>query len=201
MPGGSLWNALRVFALAGALFAVAITGMLWWGSARPLPSDADLRKGFQVHRAEFDSLAAMALADTLLVGAGIWPGASIYVRDTPLHDRRLTEDEVMRSGRSAYRRLLKRAGIPSVSRTRKRRELYFVVRSAYARLPARSRVPVVSSSGQPQRTATSVSGRYRKGFVYAEEPVQPLVSSLDSLESYGFVVLAPRWFMFLYPVD
>jgi hypothetical protein len=164
---------------------LSIAGWLWWNLFRPLPSDAQLQRLFQEHRAELDRLAAMALADTQLVGAGhdwMLMSFGVYVLDTPRFNRRLSDDEVRSSRRIELRRLLDRAGLPSVSRSGKGDAVWFVVMSH--------------------------AGGARKGIVYSERPLKPAVSSLDSLERVrspsgqaGYVTLAPRWSLFLEPTD
>ena len=172
-------------ALIRALVAIAgvlllwFAGCVWWTLFRPLPSDAKLERLFREHRAELDRLAAMAIDDTQLVGAGSY---GVYVRDTSRFNRRLTEEELHSTGRIELLRLLDRAGLPAVSRPRDGVALWFVV---------------VANAG----------GR-RKGIVYSELPLEPIVSSLDSLQRLrsstwqsAYVPLTPRWFLFLQPRD
>ena len=156
----------------------AVVGLLWWILFRPLPSDAQLQGLFRDHRAELDQLAAVALADTQLVGAWRF---GVYVRDTPRFNRLLMEWEVRSSGRLELRRLLDRAGLPSISRSERGDALRFVV--------------------------VSRAGGARKGIIYSERPLRPAVSSLDGLErrsangESAYVPLAPHWFLFLEPTD
>ena len=182
MPNRSLWKTVVVVGLACVGIILAVGAWLWWQFFGPLPGDAALRARFSDHRAELDSLAAMACADSQLVGTGRSPtGFSVFVRDTSAFNRRLTESELATSGRSAYGRLLGRAGLPSLSRQRDAKVVRFVVKSNQTRL---------------------------KGILYSEKPVGPLVSSLDGREraivertGSAYVALAPRWFLFLEPGD
>lgn len=160
-----------VLGMTAVLSTLAVGAFLWSGLSGSLPSDAELRKRFQDHRAEFDSLATMALADTLLVGAGAWPLTSVFIRGTGAYNRRLTDEEVVSTGRSAYRRLLARAGVPAISRSRKGDAVTFVVQT---------------------------SQRQRKGICYSKDPPPySQVASLDRVADYGYVVLAPRWYLFV----
>ena len=178
------WTIRALLAVAGVML-LSIVGWLWWSLFRPLPSDAQLHRLFRDHRAELDPLAAMALADTQLVGAGHdWRlrGFGVYVRDTPRFNRRLTDREVRATGRIELCRLLNRAGLPAISRSGTGDALRFVVMSH--------------------------PGGARKGIAYSERPLAPAVASLDSLErrssalgESGYVILAPRWFLFLEPND
>ena len=166
----------------GAAALVALGGWWWWSFSRPLPSDAALIARFHEHQPELDRLAAMAIADTGLVGIGYDPSTnrrSVYVIDTPLFNRRLTLGEERASGRSELRRLLERAGLPALSRARDGKTVRFVVASRW---------------------------RVRKGFVYSEKPPAPQRSSLDGIDKVSadsmptaYVALAPKWFLFLEP--
>lgn len=161
----------------GSLAGVAIlivVGSLSCGRSLPLPSDAELTTRFREHRSEFDSLAAMALADTQLVGLGTLGRFEVFVRDTSPYNRRLTDDEVRATGRSEFRRLIDRAGVPSLSRSAEGDRVWFVV---------------VSNGGT------------RKGLMYSQRPMEPLLTSLDGRDSSGYVPLAPRWFLFVEPSD
>lgn len=170
-------------AMAGMLLLIGGAGPLQ-NLSRPLPSDASLRVRFREHRREFDALARMALADTQLAGAGHDPllrQFNVFVHDTPQHDRMLTGDEVRATGRSEIRRLLERAGLPALSRSREGDAVWFVVMSR---------------------------AEARKGIVYSKKPMTPLRKSLDGLEragagyvTAGYVRLAPEWFLFLIPSD
>ena len=175
--------------IVGVLVAMVLLGVvipgswLWWHGFRPLPSDASLKSRFSAHRSDFDSLAAMALADTQLVRAAHDPMLmrfTVFVHDNERFDRMLPETEVQATGRAGLRRLIDRAGVPSLSRTGD--EVRFVVRSNW--------------------------GKGRKGYIYSPRELKPLRQSLDELgrtsaglgES-GYVPLAPRWFLFLEPTD
>src|SRR5262245_55154637 len=146
-----------LLAVIAAVLAFAAAVAWWtWNLTRPLPTDAALTARFREHRADFDSLAMVALADTNLVGAAHdWMSMKleVYVRDTPRNDRLLTPQDVLATGRSAYRRLLDRAEIPSAAR--REGAVWLVVGS--------------------NRSA-------RKGFLYSEEGPTPLRSTLNGLE-------------------
>jgi hypothetical protein len=169
--------------LASMAGVVAFAAWLGWNLFRPLPSDASFRSRFQAHRSDFDSLATMALADTLLVGAGhdwmLMPLA-VFVRGDAHFNNRLTDGEVSASGRTGLRRLIDRAGVPSVARGDD--AVRFVVMSHH--------------------------GSARKGLVYSLRAMTPLRPSLDGLDranagyvATGYVPLAPRWFILLEPSD
>jgi hypothetical protein len=170
-----------LLASVGGVIAFAV--WLWWNLFRPLPSDASLSSRFLAHRSDFDSLATMALADTQLVGAGhdwMLMRFTVFVHDNARFDRMLPEGEVRATGRTEYRRLIDRAGVPSVSRGRD--AVWFM--------------------------AMSHHGRAMKGIVYSERALTPLRPSLDGLEREnsasamaGYVPLAPKWFLFLEPTD
>jgi hypothetical protein len=132
-------------------------------------SDATLRKRFSEHREAFDSLATMAIADTQLVGLG---PTAVFVRDTPTRSRALTEPEVSASGRARFRALLQLAGLPALSRERNGEAIWFVVRT---------------------------HDGTRKGYVHSRAPREPVLGSLDDSPQYGYVALAPGWFLFLQP--
>ena len=161
---------------------LSLVGWLWWNLLRPLPSDVELERRFREHRQDLDTLVAMAVADTQLVGMGHDPMLMrfvVFVHDRPQFNRLLTDGEVRATGRSEYRPRMGRAGIPALSRARGGDAVWFVVRS---RIGA------------------------RKGYVYSEKPLAPLRHSLDGFErasagSSGYVPLAPRWFLFLEPSD
>lgn len=148
----------------------------------PLPADSILRAQFEAHRGEFDALAAMALADSQLVGAGHDPMLSrftVFIKDTPRFNRVLTEEEVRATGRSEYRRLLDRAGLGSISRSPS--AIWFVVRT---------------------------NSKAKKGFLFSERPMAPVEPALDGLDvevngyvRSGYVALAPRWYLFLESSD
>src|SRR5215467_2419465 len=99
---GSFHMRRDLMAIGVLVVGAIIGGFL---SVRPpaLTSDADLRKRFNERREAFDSLATLAIADTQLVGLG---AGAIYVRDSTAQNRRLSEQEVLASGRSGFRRLL-----------------------------------------------------------------------------------------------
>lgn len=169
--------------LAGLMLLIVAWG-LWSSRVRPLPSDVVLRKQFHDHRSELDQLAAMAQADTQLVGAGhdwILRRFSVYVRDTPRFNRLLSDEEVRSTGRLELRRLLDRSGLRSISRSTKGDAIRFVVMS---------------------------HGGARKGIVFSEMPLAPTRASLDGLErvratyvASGYAALAPRWYLFLESTD
>ena len=177
----SLVGPLLALASVGGVIAFAV--WLWWNLFRPLPSDASLSSRFHAHRSDFDSLATMALADTQLVGAGhdwMLMRFTVFVHDNARFNRMLTDGEVRATGRAGLRRLIDRAGVPSISRGAD--AVWFVVMSNH--------------------------GRARKGLVYSERAPGPLRPSLDGLERTkagyvmpGYVPLAPRWFLFLEPAD
>lgn len=181
----SAWKGplLALVAIAGTLLLVTV-GWMGWSLSRPLPSDAVLRSRFHDHRAELDRLAAIAQADTHLVGAGHDPWLmrfTVYVHDTPAFDRMLSDHEVRATGRAELLRLLDRAGLPSVGRSRDGGTVWFAVRSRWG---------------------------VRKGIVFSERPLSPTRPSLDGLERDlasgvppAYVVLAPRWYVFLMPRD
>ena len=156
-------------AIGACIVGTIIAGVLSSGSHAT--SDAALRKRFGEHRAAFDSLATMAVADTQLVGLG--PN-TVFVRDTATQNRRLTDEEVRASGRSRLVALLQRIGLPGLSRERDGGAIWFVV---------------VTHDGT------------RKGYVYSREPREPALGSLDDAPQYGYVALAPGWFLFLQPAD
>src|SRR5262249_14984002 len=166
--------------LVNAAIGIAAGAWLWWRYFGPLPPDAALRTRFSEHRAEFDSLATIACADSELVAVVRTPnGFSVFVRHTPTSNRRLREMEVAASGRIAYRRLLGRAGVPRISRAAEARVIRFRLKK--------------NEAGE-------------KGIVYSEKPLAPLVPTLDGLEhtvaghgASAYVSLAPRWFLFLEP--
>jgi len=151
----------------GVLVVGAIIGGFL--SVRPpaMTSDAELRRRFIEHRAAFDSLATLAVADTQLVGLG--PNA-VFVKDAATQNRRLTESDEHASGRSIYRPLLRRAGLPALSRERDGGAIWFV--------------------------GESHDGS-RKGYVYSRKPLQPIIDSLDAANQNGYVALARGWFLFL----
>jgi hypothetical protein len=156
-------------AIAACIVGTIIAGALSSGSHAT--SDAALRRRFSDHRAEFDSLAMMAVADTQLVG--IEPNM-VFVRDTATQSRRLTDEEVRTSGRSRLGSLLQRTGLPALARERNGGAIWFVV---------------VSHDGT------------RKGYVYSRAPREPVLGSLDGAPQYGYMALAPGWFLFLQPAD
>jgi len=167
---GALLNARRYLVAIGAcIVGTIIAGLLSSGSHAT--SDAALRKRFSGHRAAFDSLATMALADTQLVG--LQPDM-VFVRDTATQNRRLTDEEVRTSGRSTLGSLLQRTGLPALSRERNGGAIWFVV---------------ISHDGT------------RKVYVYSRERREPVLDSLDGSPQYGYVALAPGWFLFLQPAD
>lgn len=178
----SLARAIGAFVAFSGVALLGLVGGLWWNLLRPLPPDAELERRFREHREELDTLVAMAVADTQLVGVGHDPLLMrfvVFVHDSPRFNRMLSDGEVRATGRSEYRRRMGRAGVPALSRARGGDAVWFVVRS---------RIGV------------------RKGYVYSEKPLAPLRSSLDGLErasagSSGYVALAPRWFLFLEPSD
>ena len=153
--------------LAIGLLLVGILSVGW----RPVNTDAALRKRFSEHRDALDSLATMAMADTQLVGFG---PSVMFVKDTPTYNRRLTDPEIRASGRSRFQPLLRRAGLPALSRQRDGDAIWFVVES---------------HDGS------------RKGYMYSRTPKEPVLGSLDAAGGYGYVALAPRWFLFLQPAD
>ena len=174
----------RVIQIVGLAVVVCVLSFLavaaWWtwNLTRPLPTDRSLKVRFQEHRQDFDSLVWIARADTRLVGAShdwMLMRFDMFVHDTPQHDRMLMDWEVSGTGRSIYRKLLDRAGVPGLSR--RDDGIWFVV---------------VASRGA------------RKGYVYSEKPLSPVHGSLDGLEKaryfdVGFVSLAPHWYLFLEP--
>ncbi len=181
---GTIRRPIRALVAIGGIMLLVVVGWLWWNRFRPLPSDALLRRRFHDHRGELDRLAAMARADSQLVGAGhdwMLMRFSVFVRDTPRFNRMLTDEEARATGRLELRRLLDRVGMPSISRSAEGNAIWFVVMS---------------------------HGGARKGIVFSEKPLAPTRSSLDGLEQVrsayvtpGYVPLAPRWFLFLEPSD
>ena len=180
-------HALRVVVtiiLIVAAIPVAGGVWLWWNLFRPLPHDADLRSRFTNQREAFEALAAQARADASLVGAGhdwMLMRFDVFVRDTPRFNRLLTASEVRSSGRSGLQGLLDRTGARSLSRSPAGDAVWFIVGS-------------------------NLEGR--KGIVYSEGARQPVRSSLDDLSRsgslqgrQGYVMLAPRWFLFIMPRD
>lgn len=173
---------LLVLAAIGG--AVLLVFGVWVGRhfLGPLPPDSTLRTQFEAHQGEFDALAAMALADSQLVGAGHDPMLlrfTLFLKDSPKSNRMLTEEQVRATGRSEYRRLLDRAGLGSISRSS--RAVYFVVRTNL---------------------------KARKGFLFSEQPLGPMQRSLDGLDvevdgyvHSGYVALAPHWYLFLESSD
>ncbi len=148
---------------------------------RQLPSDAIFAARFRAHRVELDALVAKALPDSALVGAGqglALPGFPVYVRDASGSVRKLLPDQVRAAGRSEYAALLRRAGLPALSRSADGNLVWFTVVSNL---------------------------RARKGFVYSTQPLTPVRESLDGLEGQVgsgqlaavFVPLAPGWYLFL----
>lgn len=173
-------RALLIGGCGMILLLVAWIGCPFMG---PSPSDASLTRKFREHRQDFDALAKLALADTAFVGAGHDPWLrrfTVYVRDTPHSNRRLTDDEARASGRGQYRRLLDRAGVPAISR---------------------------GHDGISVRFVVSSKGEARKGILYSELPLEPVGESLDGVSGpivsrwHGYVVLAPRWYLFHEPRD
>src|SRR5262245_27117597 len=177
----------RTIVILAALGGVGIllTCTWAWGMFfRPLPSDDTLHRQFQAHREDLEALAAIALADTLLVGAGHDPMLmrfTVFVRDSPRFNRMLTDGEVRGTGRFELRERLDRVGLPAISRAGDGSFVWFVVRS---------------------------NVHARKGIVYSEKPLKPVRASLDGLDRasfgdarHGYVALAPRWFLFLEPRD
>ena len=167
---GSFHMRRDLMAIGVLVVGAIIGGFL---SVRPpaLTSDADLRKRFNERREAFDSLATLAIADTQLVGLG---AGAIYVRDSTAQNRRLSEQEVLASGRSGFRRLLQRAGLPALSRERDGGAIWFVVES---------------HDGS------------RKGYVHSRKPLQPVLSTLDAANQNGYVEIGPGWFLFLQAAD
>lgn len=169
-----------LFSALGGILTFIRVGRLWGGPSGPLPTDASLTAGFHAHENQLDTLAAKALADSQLIGAGHDPMLgrfSIYVRHTPRAARLLTDDEVRSTGRSDYRKLLDQTGFRNLSRAEDGKRIWFVVRVAHG---------------------------VRKGVLYSKEPLKPERASLDSLEaavreSFGaaYVPLAPGWYLFL----
>src|SRR5215467_4730706 len=103
-----------LLAIGLLIVGTIIAGFMSVGS-HAMPTDAALRQRFSEHRDAFDSLATMAMADTQLVGLG---PAVMFVKDTPTYNRRLTDPEIMASGRSRFQPLLRRTGLPALSRQR-----------------------------------------------------------------------------------
>jgi len=164
-------HVLRYLVAIGACIVGTIIAGVLSSRSHATTSDAALRQRFSAHRAAFDSLATMAVADTQLVG--LTPN-TMFVRDTPTRNRRLTDEEVRTSGRSRLGLLLQRAGLPALSRERDGEAIWFVV---------------VTRDGT------------RKGYVYSRTPREPVLGSLDDAPQYGYVALAPGWFLFLQPAD
>lgn len=174
----SIWILLSI----GALASLLAGERLWGDRMGPIPPDAVLTERFREHASDLDTLAAAALADTALVGAAYDPillRFSVYVRHTPRADRLLSDAEVRSTGRSAYRRLLDRAGLRGLQRGHDGASVRFQVRSA---------------------------GGVRKGIVYSTKPLAPVRPSLDGLErevrrtwTPAFAALTPGWYLFLEP--
>lgn len=162
-------HPLSYFVLA--MFALA----LGVSCARAPGYGEQMQARWLAHRAALDSLAAMATADTMLVGAGLQGTTlDVYVRDTPTNDRRLSADEVGSSGRSAYARLLGQAGVSGLSRMSGGARIEFTLRS---------------------------DQQWREGLLYTNDALEPLVESLDGPARSGsrapaYVRLAPDWYLF-----
>jgi len=165
------FHVRRDLVAIGVLVVGTIIGGLLSTRSPAMTSDAELRKRFSERRGAFDSLATLAVADTQLVGLG---PSMVFVKDSATQNRRLTEQELRASGRSMFRALLQRAGLPSLSREGNGEAIWFVVES---------------HDGS------------RKGYVYSLKPQQPVLNSLDGARQNGFVLLAPGWFLFLQPAD
>jgi hypothetical protein len=152
------------------------------GTEAKLPTDARLESLFRGHEDDFRELAALAVADTLLVGAGYDPMLrrfSIYVHDTPQADRLLNDRDVSVSGRGAYKRLLDRAGLRHLAR---------------------------SADGTAVRFQVASNANARKGIVYSVAPLAPLRASLDGQDVEArrswrpaYILLAPRWYLYVEP--
>jgi hypothetical protein len=164
---GSFHVRRDLLAIGALIVGTIIAGVM--SRSHAMPADADLRNRFNEHRASFDSLATMALADSQLVGLG---PTTIFVRDTPTQSRALTEPEVLASGRARFLPLLRDAGLPALSRERSGDAIWFVVET---------------------RDGT------RKGYVYSPKSREPILGSLDDSPQYGYAALAPGWFLFLQP--
>ena len=136
---GSFHVRRDLMAIGALVVGTIIAGVL--SRSHAMTSDAALRKRFSEHRASFDSLATMALADSQSVGVGP---------------------------------VLRRAGVRSVSRERNGEAIWLVVES---------------------RDGT------RKGYVYSRKPREPVLATLDDAPQYGYVALAPGWFLFLQPAN
>lgn len=169
-------NTIRMSMHARLSFVLAVlTFALGLSCARAPGFGEQMRARWLTHRAAFDSLAAMATADTMLVGAGRQGTTlDVYVRDTPANDRRLSADEVRSSGRSAYARFLHQAGVSDLSRMSGGARIAFTLRS---------------------------DGQWREGLLYTNEAMEPLVQSLDSRGSAqsrapAYERLAPGWYLF-----
>lgn len=168
---GRSFHVRRDVAAIGVFVVAAIVGGMWYTRSPSMTSDADLRKRFVERRALFDSLAMMAVADTQLVGLG---PSMVFVKSTATQNHRLTEQEERATGRSGLRPLLQRTGLPALSRGRDGGAIWFVVES---------------------------NNDIRKGYVYSRKPVVPILGSLDGARQYGYVALAPGWFIFLQSAD
>ena len=150
------------------------------GSSQELIPDATLVSQFRSHRGDFETLASKAVADSQLVGAGHDPllmRFDVFVRDTPQKSRMLPDEDVLRTGRSEYRKLLDRVGAPAISRLQ---------------------------DGSAVRFVVMTRGRVRKGFLYTTKAPTRLYKRLDGLEMGryfypGYRSLAPRWYIFVEP--
>lgn len=156
------------------LIVVMATGV---SCSRRLIPDAELHARFQSHRAVFDTLAAMAVADTELLSVShVGSSLGVHVRGTGSGDRLLTPEEVRSSGRSEYGRLLGVLGLTNL---------------------ARQAGPSIRFPVQADRLSL-------KGITFTQERLAPLRESLDELDGTGtvttaYVQIAPRWYLFIEP--
>lgn len=140
-----------------------------------VPTDAELRTHFMNHQAEFDSVGALAAADSQLVVILNYGGsADVYVHEGGFYDRRVHDEELKGSRRSPYRRLVKRVGAERVRR---------------------------SKDGSVWCVWT-VNGRASTGFAYSPEPPGLILRSLDDVgrsetSTSGYVQVAPGWYAWI----
>jgi hypothetical protein len=167
--------------IAGLIAAASAFG-LGCAMGDRLPTDARLESLYRGHERDLHELAALAIADTLLVGAGYDPilrRFSIYVRDTPQADRLLNARDVHASGRGVYQKLLDRSGLRCISR---------------------------SSDGTAVRFVVASNADARKGLIYSTKLLTPVRPSVDGMSREArrfwrsfYVSLEPGWYVFLEP--
>jgi hypothetical protein len=175
------WLVIGLIAFVATGLAIVVAFFAALNPYKSLPSDVSLLTKWEQHRADFEIMAAMALPDSALVGAGVGIpafGFSVYVRDKPKSNRMIFYPEMVRTGRIRY--LLRRAGVPAIARSSN--GVWFTVRSN------------MDAS---------------KGLIYSKKALAPLVPTLDGLEKAagnGYVTaayreVAPGWYLFLRASD